>query len=98
MDSTQRRVSAAAWSKLEALSKLRKSVQKEMDFINSISPQLSLGKLENTLMEIETFSSKVSEFLSNLQHLNDDAIENYYEELDSNYQVLTDKVSQMLGR
>jgi hypothetical protein len=98
MNSTQKRLSAAAWAMLEALSRLRKSVQKELDFLLSISPQFKPNKLEGALLEIDAFSTEASAFISDVQYeLDESALASKYQRLNLQYQSLSDKVEQMMG-
>ena len=93
------RLSAATWSMLEALSRLRKSVQKEIDFLHSISPQLAPSQLEGALLEIDAFSAEISDFLSDTLHEREAAVlESNFEALNQQYQSLSEKIESILGR
>lgn len=86
MDSTQKRLSAEAWSMLESLSALRKSVQKELDFLHSVSPDLSSDKLDSLIVSIDHFSGEISDFLMAMKNSTDkDALEMEFVNLSERY-------------
>lgn len=82
---------------LESLSRLRKSVQKELDFINSISRRLSAEKLERALEEIDGFSAAIADFLAQLTHREDDELERSFRMLVDQHDALEHWIGGMLG-
>lgn len=97
MNSTQKRLSNAAWAMLEALSRLRKSVQQEQGFYWSISPTLKSERLEAALDQIDGFSSQVSGFLAELYQRSDDELESAFSALEQQYGHVEAAISDMLG-
>lgn len=98
MNSTQKRLSEAAWAMLETLSRLRKSVQQEQVFFQSISPELKSERLEAALQEIDGFSSQVSGFLSDIHQRDEAALEAAYSVIEGQYERLAASIAKLLGR
>ncbi|MCU0348886.1 MAG: hypothetical protein MUC59_18240 [Saprospiraceae bacterium] len=98
MNSTQRRLSAAAWAMLEALSRLRKSVQKELDFLLSISPSLKSERLESILWEIDEFSATISKFLATVNEGEETDLEGAFGRLNDHFEQLTSRAEAMLTK
>lgn len=98
MNSTQKRLSEAAWAMLETLSRLRKSVQQEQGFYQSISTELKSEWLEAALLEIDEFSSQVSAFLSDIHQGEEDDLEAGYSVIESHYEKLSASIAERLGR
>lgn len=97
MDSTQRRLSSAAWSMLDALSGFRKSIHKELDFINSVSADLPSDKLEDAILETEFLASEVADFLSELNNMDSEESEKSYTVLSDSFDNLKALVHVLVG-
>jgi len=97
MNDTQKRLSASAWSMLESLSQLRRSLRKELDFLQSVSPGISPHLHEQALVSVDDFSAEVSAFLADLKY-GDDDLEVQFEELSERFSMLSDRIGQLLGR
>ncbi|MCC6724037.1 MAG: hypothetical protein IT258_05965 [Saprospiraceae bacterium] len=95
MNSTQERLSTAAWAMLETLSRLRKSVQQEQGFYHSISPGLKSEKLEKALYEIDGFSSQVSGFLSDIHRLDETALDDAFSTIEQRYEKLVAAIAHL---
>ncbi|MEZ4932224.1 MAG: hypothetical protein R2788_08915 [Saprospiraceae bacterium] len=98
MDSTQRRLSSAAWSMLEALSGFRKSVHKELDFINSVSSDLPSDKLEDAILETEFLASEIANFLSELNNMDSEESEKKYAVLSASFDNLKALINVLVGK
>jgi hypothetical protein len=98
MNSTQKRLSDSAWAMLETLSRLRKSVQQEQGFFQSISPELKSERLEAALQEIDGFSSQVSGFLSDIHQQDEAALDAAFSVIERRYDRLAASITKLLGR
>ncbi|MCB0521081.1 MAG: hypothetical protein H6577_06845 [Lewinellaceae bacterium] len=99
MNNTQKRLSAAAWSMLESLSRQRKSVQKELDFLHSVSPEFASEKLESMLQSIDHFNGEISEFLSNMKEATDKyALEREFDDLNARFVLLNKLADTLMGK
>lgn len=98
MNRTQKRLSAAAWSLLEVLSRLRRSVQQELGFLQSVSPELPTGQLDDLLIAIDDFTSDTSSFLTRLSQMEEEEMEEHYQLLANRFEVLQERVEGALGR
>ena len=98
MNSTQKRLSAKAWSMLESLSNLRKSVQQEMGFIQSVSPDIPLVKFEEALISIDDFSDEISRFLADIKYKEGEGLQDEFEGLADRHELLIENTERLLGR
>ncbi len=98
MDSTQRKYSTAAWSLLDALSGLRKSVQEELDFLRSISAGSFSQRLEDAMLEIDFITSEISDYLNRLSDMEEGDMEDEYQSLSNRLGGLESLVERLLGR
>jgi predicted component of type VI protein secretion system len=64
MNDANTKLADLAWSKMEALSKMRKFIQNELDFLHSSSQVVSPDKFYQALTRIDGFTSEFSKFLT----------------------------------
>ncbi|MCB0521083.1 MAG: hypothetical protein H6577_06835 [Lewinellaceae bacterium] len=99
MNSTRKNLAAAAWSKLESLSSLRKFLQKELEHTHQFSAALSGDSIVEALYSIDSFSKEISTFL---QLANDEDnladLEEAFEGLSTRYHALMNNMEKMIGQ
>lgn len=99
MDNTITKLADAAWSKMEALFRMRKFIENELDHAQSFPPGFSSEKLHQALLRIDGFTTEFSGFLSfknSVVHPND--LEEQFDELSHRYAELMQELENTIWR
>jgi hypothetical protein len=88
----------AAWSKMEVLSTMRRFIQNELNYPESLPMGFSTEKLQNALLRIDSFSGEFSHFLSlkNVQP-DPDFLEDKFDELSDRYNFLMQELESLVN-
>ncbi len=97
MNNTRKNLTAAAWSKLESLSSLRRFLQKELDHTHQFDAFNPDERIVEALHSIDSFSTEISRFL----HFSNEEnrpfeLENEFDDLSARYHALMDKLEKMV--
>ena len=97
MNSPGKNLTAAAWSKLESLSSLRRFLQKELDHSHQFDAFHPDDRIVEALHSIDSFSAEISRFLQFSNEENSPfEIENSFDDLSARYQALMDRLEKMV--
>lgn len=97
MNNTTTQLTEAAWSKLEALSTIRRFIQNELEHASSLPPNIPNEKFERALNQIDGFSAVISQFLvSKNQGPYSQELEEKFEELSDRYTALMQELERII--
>ncbi|MCC6724039.1 MAG: hypothetical protein IT258_05975 [Saprospiraceae bacterium] len=88
----------AAWSKMEVLSTMRRFIQNELNYPDSLPAGFSTEKLQSALVSIDSFSGEFSYFLS-LKNTQPDPtyLEDKFDELSNQYNHLMQELESLVN-
>jgi hypothetical protein len=98
MNNPVTKLADAAWSKIEVLSTMRRFIQNELNYPDSLPAGFSSEKLRQALVRIDSFSGEFSYFLS-LKNTQPDPtyLEDKFDELSNQYNDLMQELERIVN-